>query len=701
MWGKRTFSAVAFLCFNFILIVSLSHAQNNAEYLYDPNGRIQSITQPNGQVLMYEHDQNGNRISSITASPSLSYTFSQLGNSFSADIDYSNVQGFKNWFYLEGSEGNYKSMVWDGYWKGSSQYLLIGKGLQHPEHNDSVLKWLAPQTGLIRITGTVAKSNTSCGDGVRVKIKKDNAQIWPLTGWQEIAYNDSKGFSIDRTVSVNIGDSVFFIVNQGNESGCDGTNWSPTITYNQSDVASVQFSSVQGGGNWFYQEWDGTTYRNLSWNSSTNYWVGSHPFNLIAPGALHPNQYDSVLKWEAPKTGIVRITGKAAKGNKCGDGVNIRILKNGTLVWPSNGWKEIAPNDDRGIDIQTEVGILEGDFLYFIVNKKGNFDCDLTNWDPILTYINSNDSVASYSSTQGNNGWYYQEKTSTGYKNLTWNGSYWEGDYKYTLIAKGHMHPDETDSVLKWVAPKSGLIKITGKAAKNNTGCGDGVRLKILKNQSLLWPNSGSGWKELSYNDSIGLEINQVLSIATGDSLYFIVNKNENNLCDGTDWRPSISYYNSFSASSDYSSTQGFRGWFYQEWNGQTYQNLRLVNGYWNGSYNYTILDKNLHHPDLTDSVRKWVAPSSGLIRITGRVAKENIGGGDGVKVKIVHQEKQLWPSTGWRHIPYNDSIGVEVDQLLRVKSGDAIYFIVNQNGNNSFDGTNWDPSITYYFSNS
>ncbi len=84
---------------------------------------------------------------------------------------------------------------------------------------------------------------------------------------------------------------------------------------------------------------------------------------------------------------------------------------------------------------------------------------------------------------------------------------------------------------------------------------------------------------------------------------------------------------------------------------------------------------------------KKWVAPATGTISITGRAYKITTGGGNGVVVSVLQNSTSLWSHT----IAYNDSTGYTTDASLSsvsVNSGDAIYFIVNNNGDWAYDET-------------
>jgi hypothetical protein len=56
--------------------------------------------------------------------------------------------------------------------------------------------------------------------------------------------------------------------------------------------------------------------------------------------------------------------------------------------------------------------------------------------------------------------------------------------------------------------------------AKVHINGGDGVIVKVLKNNTLLWPG------KLSYNDAIVYEVGVTVAVNAGDSIYFVVNKN-------------------------------------------------------------------------------------------------------------------------------------------------------------------------------
>ncbi len=68
---------------------------------------------------------------------------------------------------------------------------------------------------------------------------------------------------------------------------------------------------------------------------------------------------------------------------------------------------------------------------------------------------------------------------------------------------------------------------------------------------------------------------------------------------------------------------------------------------------------------------------------------------GDGVGVKILLNDRQIWPAQGWQPVA-NATVSVPFDVRADVKPGDRLVFLVNKNGNISYDTTRFDPTIAY-----
>ncbi|MGG4192501.1 hypothetical protein ABEW50_03500 [Paenibacillus jamilae] len=463
-------------------------------------------------------------------------------------------------------------------------------------------------------------------------------------------------------------------------------------------VSSKDYSSIQGENQWFYQEWNGKQYVDLKWNESERLWRGSHPFTMIAANVHHPDETDVARKWVAPKSGLIRINGRAAKSNPgCGDGVRIEIRKNTKLLWTTH----IEYNDIDGVTSNYETHINSGEALYFIINKgEQNNYCDSTYWDPSITYLDANTSLAysaseGFSGVQGQNNWYYEEGKEGTLSFLNWDGKeeVWRGKNQYSLIGRSFQHPTDLSSVRTWAAPESGLIRISGKVAKGNTKCGNGIIASIQKNNEVVWSAL------IRFDDAEGIQVQHDITVHADDKLRFLVASNESLDCDFTSWDPRITYMEPkadlrYSSVTGFSPAQGQSNWYYQEFEDSKYEDTKwdFNEKQWRGKHPFSIITHNMQHPDKSDSVRKWVAPKSGSVRVSGHAAKSNTTCGDGVKATILNGLTPVWQAK----LDYNNDDGVDHDIVLPISAGGVLYFVINANGTNLCDSTNWTISIHY-----
>ncbi|MDG0794290.1 hypothetical protein OMP38_28220 [Cohnella ginsengisoli] len=238
---------------------------------------------------------------------------------------------------------------------------------------------------------------------------------------------------------------------------------------------------------------------------------------------------------------------------------------------------------------------------------------------------------------------------------------------------------------------------IKGTAAKWDTGGGDGVRIKIMKNSTPLWPSSG--WQTIGATDRLGVQFGVIANVAAGDYVYIVVNKNGTDSHDTTVLDAMITYKPVFNASTDFLTYQGGWNWNYLQGNAAPYTSMawNATDKTWRGTNAWNIIhDGGLMHPDADDTVRAWTAPVTGTVRVTGNARKQDTNGGDGVRIKILKNAAQLWPASGWQAIAYNDATGVSHSLTVNVTAGDVLYFVLDKNGNNSFDTTYWSPNIIY-----
>lgn len=112
--------------------------------------------------------------------------------------------------------------------------------------------------------------------------------------------------------------------------------------------------------------------------------------------------------------------------------------------------------------------------------------------------------------------------------------------------------------------------------------------------------------------------------------------------------------------------------------------------------------NQQVDNSPLLDTVRRWVAPYDGNVRVDGRVqltqdpspARAAYTKADGVRVTIQHKDAELWaqrigPDDHTEFTPGNVA-------SIPVKKGDALYFRTQSILDGRYDTVAWDPAITY-----
>ncbi|MBW4085756.1 hypothetical protein [Paenibacillus sp. S150] len=106
------------------------------------------------------------------------------------------------------------------------------------------------------------------------------------------------------------------------------------------------------------------------------------------------------------------------------------------------------------IDSRSERMSLQYDQQGNLISKYNEADSNSLFGTPVVGAVS--DAVKAYTSTQGSGNWYYQQWDGNVYTDLQYKNNQWEGKTPFTIISGAFQHPDQTDSVRKWVAPKSG-----------------------------------------------------------------------------------------------------------------------------------------------------------------------------------------------------------------------------------------------------
>jgi len=319
-----------------------------------------------------------------------------------------------------------------------------------------------------------------------------------------------------------------------------------TITLNAQarSVASSGFSSTQGANQWSYEQKLGSTFSAMSWDAANRRWKGTAADTLIGAAWQHPDTQDSVRTWTAPTAGTVLVAGTPRKSDSAvgGDGVNVAIYQNSTQVWPAAGWTAIGPANTAGVSHELSLTVAAGDRIRFVVNAGATKTADTVHWDPLVQY-DAWTARSGFSSTQGAKQWSYYQAYGGTYTPLTWDAANarWVGSSTYALMGADWQHPDATDTMRYWTAPRDGTVRITGVVAKQGpTFAGDGVNFKIMKNGVPVLPTSGL--IGVSYNNAAGVPHDVTVNVVAGDKIQFLVNRHGTNAGDTTLWNPVVQY---------------------------------------------------------------------------------------------------------------------------------------------------------------
>lgn len=151
-----------------------------------------------------------------------------------------------------------------------------------------------------------------------------------------------------------------------------------------------------------------------------------------------------------------------------------------------------------------------------------------------------------------------------------------------------------------------------------------------------------------------------------------------------------------YSASSQFSSTQGTNGWTYQSDAGGGYSNMTWNSGLgvWKGTGTYSFIGADWMHPNGTeDSVRNWTAPRAGTASAAGRIYKpSNALGGDGINAKVLVNSTAAYS----QNLGGSDQVGYAFSVSSSVAASDTLRFRVNQLTNATSDGTQFDPLVYF-----
>jgi hypothetical protein len=96
-----------------------------------------------------------------------------------------------------------------------------------------------------------------------------------------------------------------------------------------------------------------------------------------------------------------------------------------------------------------------------------------------------------------------------------------------------------------------------------------------------------------------------------------------------------------------------------------------------------------------TDLSRTFRAGADGVLRISGDLQKDPSAEQNApVYVRILQNERQIWPEANWQIVPAFGSGPMRYDLKTAARKGDSIRFIVKRNGENRAQPIIWNPVV-------
>lgn len=165
------------------------------------------------------------------------------------------VNGTGNWYFqnCEIDTDNYLNLdfinnQWFGGWyqNWTPGAIQSGTGVHAGEGGDPTFTYVCPKDGLIALPATTATCAVNSDDGIRVRILKNRAPIYPASGWIQV----DPGATVDipeLLFEVQAGDQLHFRINCVADMDSDGGTWPISLYYAESDsYVRATFPDIEG-----------------------------------------------------------------------------------------------------------------------------------------------------------------------------------------------------------------------------------------------------------------------------------------------------------------------------------------------------------------------------------------------------------------------------------------------------------------------
>lgn len=319
----------------------------------------------------------------------------------------------------------------------------------HPAPNQlAVVGWRSPVDASVSLTGSVRDIDAACGDGISWAIHKGTTSLASGSYANGGSQQFRAGIGAYRLVNIQVrqGDFIYVTIHPKGTYYCDSTvlelalslSTDPALQATWNLAADFRTSPNQENPNrdsygnlgvWRFMEStsrvrDPQTYAllqrfvpNQIGGEGMQEWLGTHPslasytpsvgLNTSGvtqcpnpPGTfcwpagtirIHPGpQQLAVVGWRSPIEGNVAVAGYVRDIDiRFGNGIDWYIDKNTTNlasgILPQGGAQNFG--DGFGADNLTNVSVIPGDFLYFVIDPTTDYNSDSTEVDISITLV--------------------------------------------------------------------------------------------------------------------------------------------------------------------------------------------------------------------------------------------------------------------------------------------------------------------------
>lgn len=215
---------------------------------------------------------------------------------------------------------------------------------------------------------------------------------------------------------------------------------------------------------------------------------------------------------------------------------------------------------------------------------------------------------------------------------------------------------------------------------------------EVLKN-GIVIGKSAKGTFYFDHNGHTRFDINAQYEVRSVDG-----DGNRSSLVEAHEIAGDPETYEAFGG---FSATQGANQWVYEEtFDGDRYHDLTWDSGGYEGRWTGSGLGRIgriwMEPSASADLSRTFVSPSDGVLMLSGSIRKDpSAQNGAAVQVRIILNDRQIWPANGCSIIPpeFSKEVNYRLDRVQVVK-GDKVRFIIRRNETNRMDPVMWNPVI-------